>query len=190
MENLWSFLVAKDHELFFLINNFLGEVPGLQYLLGWPTFFGEAYLLLPFVALFLWTWDRQRWWKVFLVVLAAFLISTAIVQLIKIPLNRQRPYGRFFQDYLMGNKIIYVYFQRLLTRSFPSGHTTTITAVTVSINLIYRHRVWWLYSGILWIALTRIYVGAHFPSDVLAGIPIGIGGAFFAYSAARRLKLI
>jgi undecaprenyl-diphosphatase len=69
--------------------------------------------------------------------------------------------------------------------SFPSGHTITAFAVTVSLGLFYSD----LLAGLLFVAasvaLSRILLGMHFLSDVLAGAVVGAG---LGYGAAFLLR--
>jgi undecaprenyl-diphosphatase len=57
--------------------------------------------------------------------------------------------------------------------SFPSGHTITAFAVTVSLGIFYPH----LLPGLLFVAgsvaVSRILLGMHFLSDVIAGAALG-----------------
>lgn len=57
--------------------------------------------------------------------------------------------------------------------SFPSGHTITAFAVIVPIMLFYPHLTAFLLFLAISIALSRIVLGMHFLSDVLAGCLIG-----------------
>ncbi|KZK82213.1 phosphatidylglycerophosphatase B [Pseudovibrio sp. Ad13] len=66
--------------------------------------------------------------------------------------------------------------------SLPSGHSTTAGALIVALALIAPRLRWLLAVVGLWIAASRVIVGAHYPSDVVAGIIIG--GAF-SYCCAR-----
>jgi hypothetical protein len=67
--------------------------------------------------------------------------------------------------------------------SFPSGHLTRAAVVIASLTLVAfrsRWRTALVVAGcLLLVALTvsRIYLGAHYPSDVLAGALVGIGVA-------------
>lgn len=68
--------------------------------------------------------------------------------------------------------------QRLVTEnsySFPSGHAMASSALALSVVLICwptRYR-WWAVAGaavyMVGVAFTRLYLGVHYPSDILAG---------------------
>lgn len=66
--------------------------------------------------------------------------------------------------------------------SFPSGHATTAGALIVASALVAPKIRWLLVVVGLWIAGSRVIVGAHYPSDVVAGLVLG--GAF-SYCCAR-----
>ncbi len=66
--------------------------------------------------------------------------------------------------------------------SFPSGHSTTAGALAMALALLFpRFRYPFLALGVF-VALTRNFVGAHFPSDVCAGF---LFGAVFTWLYAR-----
>jgi membrane-associated phospholipid phosphatase len=73
--------------------------------------------------------------------------------------------------------------------SFPSGHAANVFATLVAIGLIFpRARpALWIYAVV--IAMSRVIVSAHYPSDVLAGAAFGAFGAILVrdWFAARRL---
>jgi undecaprenyl-diphosphatase len=52
--------------------------------------------------------------------------------------------------------------------SFPSGHVTNNTAIAVCLTLFYRRHGWLYWIIAAAIGYSRIYLGAHWPSDVLA----------------------
>ena len=67
--------------------------------------------------------------------------------------------------------------------SFPSGHTTSTFAVLSFLVFKFRHEFWsvvLILFGIV-IGFSRIYVGVHYPLDVLAGCIIGVLSAYFVY---------
>jgi membrane-associated phospholipid phosphatase len=73
--------------------------------------------------------------------------------------------------------------------SLPSGHATTAFSVLVAFGTLWprARTVLWIYA--LAIAMSRIAVTAHYPSDVLAGALVGTLGALLVrhYFALRRL---
>ena len=59
--------------------------------------------------------------------------------------------------------------------SFPSGHMTNNTVIAVSFTLFYRRRgrLYWIITA--GVGYSRIYLGAHWPSDVIATLFLAIG---------------
>jgi membrane-associated phospholipid phosphatase len=76
--------------------------------------------------------------------------------------------------------------------AMPSGHATAASAAALAIGAIWpRARApMWIYAGV--IAVSRVAVHAHFPSDVIAGAFVGIFGAVVVrnWFAARRLAFV
>jgi undecaprenyl-diphosphatase len=64
--------------------------------------------------------------------------------------------------------------------SFPSGHTITAFAVSVSLGQFYPELAYGLFFCAISIAASRVLLGMHFLSDVLAGSVIGAALAFGA----------
>src|ERR1017187_7317277 len=62
--------------------------------------------------------------------------------------------------------------------SFPSGHTITAFAVALSLSLAYPEMAVGLLFCAVSVAISRILLGMHFLSDVLAGATIGAALAF------------
>lgn len=67
--------------------------------------------------------------------------------------------------------------------SYPSGHASTAFGVAIILGLTYRKRRWWLIglSAATLIAFSRLYLGLHYPSDILGGAILGaaIGAACY-----------
>jgi len=74
--------------------------------------------------------------------------------------------------------------------SFPSGHATTAFAVAIVVGLAYKKMRWW--SGALLlatlIALSRLYLGHHYPSDLFGGAVLGgaVGAACYGLVGVSR----
>jgi len=75
--------------------------------------------------------------------------------------------------------------------SFPSGHSTASMAAAVVLfcKLPRKYGVPALVLGIL-ISLSRLYVGVHYPTDVLAGVLIGCFGAWAAIQIVDKIEKV
>ncbi|RYU95514.1 phosphatase PAP2 family protein [Emticicia agri] len=74
--------------------------------------------------------------------------------------------------------------------SFPSGHTTAAFAAATSLSLTARK--WYVtIPAFLWagtVAYSRLHLGVHYPTDVLAGALIGAGSTWASYKINRWLQ--
>lgn len=76
----------------------------------------------------------------------------------------------------------------LLRNSLPSGHATFVAALASSLG---RHRDWrwnlplWLF--VILVCWSRIYVGAHYPLDVIAGSLVGAFAGMAAWTAWEKI---
>jgi membrane-associated phospholipid phosphatase len=73
--------------------------------------------------------------------------------------------------------------------SFPSGHATDAFAAATAIGVLWPQARPWMWTYAVIIAVSRVVLTAHFPSDVLAGAIVGVTGAVLvrAWFASRRL---
>jgi undecaprenyl-diphosphatase len=75
--------------------------------------------------------------------------------------------------------------------SFPSGHAaTSFAAATVLSTLVSRRGRISLYALATLIALSRVYVGVHYPADILAGALLGLLVGTLIVAAAGRVRAL
>jgi len=63
--------------------------------------------------------------------------------------------------------------------SFPSAHATNFFALATFFALFYPRYKWWYFSTAFIVGLSRVFVGVHYPFDVLGGFILGVLCAFF-----------
>ena len=76
------------------------------------------------------------------------------------------------------------------TYSFFSGHSSSSFSVTTAVVLFLRRRFKWCWVFYLWPLLfvfSRIFVGVHFPVDIIVGATVGVLSALFFYMLYVRL---
>ncbi|AYN66969.1 phosphatase PAP2 family protein [Euzebyella marina] len=70
------------------------------------------------------------------------------------------------------------------TYSFFSGHSSSSFSITTLIVLFLKDRFKWSWLFYIWpilFVMSRIFVGVHFPVDIIVGSAVGIASAFFFY---------
>lgn len=97
--------------------------------------------------------------KMILILIVVVIIS----QIIKFVVMRPRPYTELSSLVLLSLGT---------DPSFPSGHTTISTAM--SYVLFKEYNKWYLLLIPVIVALSRLYIGVHYPSDVVGGFLLGI----------------
>jgi undecaprenyl-diphosphatase len=70
--------------------------------------------------------------------------------------------------------------------SFPSGHAQSAFSAAIVLAELFRRLRWPLLVAAALVALARVYVGAHFPLDVLCGALIGVASGLGAVALRRR----
>ena len=75
-------------------------------------------------------------------------------------------------------------------KSFPSDHTTIVTTLAIMSFFVAPSFLWFLavVCASILVALARVYVGVHYPRDIIAGIVSGV--AFFFIGGAAAFFLI
>lgn len=106
-------------------------------------------------------------------------LNTAITIGLKYSINRNRPY------------ITYPEIKPIETEntpSMPSGHTASAFNIATSLTLFYPK--WYVavpaYTWASGISYSRMYLGVHYPSDIIAGAILGSGTAWLTYYLNKK----
>lgn len=180
-----DFLIKLDKELFLFINLKLQNgffdflMPVLTEFKNWRILF-----ILIILAMLIFGRKKERICAILLLIILG--ITDASVNLwLKPWIGRVRPCNVFSEVHLLAGCSH--------SGSFPSSHAANIFGAGTILTFFYR-RVWiiWLSIALL-VSFSRIYVGVHYPLDVLAGafygILWGIGISTTLKSAIRSAPL-
>ncbi|MCB0457475.1 MAG: phosphatase PAP2 family protein [Flavobacteriaceae bacterium] len=172
-----------DRELFIYLNNLGSDVFDAFWLFvtkieSW-TFLYVIFLIL------IWKFYKKReaFWVTFFTIFT-FLISFGVKYITKTSVQRLRP-----NNVPELSETIRV-LQFPVDFSFFSGHAAVSFAVSSFLIFSLKKFTKWVYLFYLWpilFSFSRIYVGVHFPSDILAGTFIGFFIGYGMYVLQRRI---
>jgi membrane-associated phospholipid phosphatase len=115
------------------------------------------------------------------VTLAATAVNEGLTAVLKYSIRRDRPFATY-TDITKKSKAG--------SPSFPSGHTSSAFATATSLSLDYPR--WFViipsYTWAGTVGYSRMHLGVHYPSDVLAGAIVGAGSAFLTYFVNKKLN--
>ncbi len=163
-----------DLYFFKLINSLAGHLWPLDWFAVFFADYFGYFLILIVSILFL----RERNWKkriyFFSLAFLSLILSRGIIaEVLKFFINRKRP----FSVLEIAPLLKYEAYDKFM--SFPSGHAAFFFALALTV--FYFNKLWgWRFLAMATvISLARIFVGVHWPSDILAGAIIGLGSVFF-----------
>ncbi len=145
---------------------------------GWGTGIAQFALSLGLITAG-WAWRKQHLRQAGYAALIAAAMSSIVIALTKDFWVRPRPILALFDVRVVGGP--------LFVRSFPSGHSVTVWAASVAVCAFVPKLRLVLYPLAVLTAFSRVYVGAHYPLDVLFGSLLGaVTGAWAATFVPRN----
>lgn len=171
-------IISYDKQLLVYLNNLGSEsFDGV-----WLLITNQFYLAPIFLYIFYLLWKKIGWknlWIVLLFIALIIMVCDQTTNLFKYTFQRLRP---------VNDLEIKESLRILISRksfSFFSGHASNSMSTTLFIFLIFRK--YYKYAFLLFLfplifAYSRIYLGLHFPTDILTGYFVGaIVGSFFYF---------
>lgn len=148
--------------------------PITDHLMYYATWMGQAEVIIPVLAaLMLLPKYRNLWY--FSLATACNVLPALILQLLKTFFNKPRPM-HYFEDADWVHMVDH--WDRVFTRSFPSGHSEGALSFFcfLSLLLMHKYRAWGVVFFVLGITVcySRVYLAAHFFEDVYAGSMLGV----------------
>ena len=179
-QNLFSSLLSLDESLFLSINH-LPHTPLTNALGLLLSGVGAAGIIWFLLGLFLFFREEKKDHWFFAPLFLAGGFSWFIVEVVLKPLAaRSRP-GLELGAIIVGSSLNDSY-------SFPSGHATIAFAMAVVLSKKEPKWRWMFYVLAVLISLSRIFLGKHFPLDVIIGGLLGLGIGYFSLNLAKRVK--
>lgn len=173
---LFEILQSLDEDIFHALNQ-AGSNAALDVLMTAFTIMGVSFVMATFV-IALWLRDRKDFAIDYLVLIA---FVSVLAEVIKVVTDRQRPF-----DVLPNiNTISLLGFTSASGPSFPSGHAARAFAVAALLSFGRGPRTYVVSFALAsCISVSRVYLGLHWPSDLLFGALLGIIAAFLIESCA------
>ncbi|TVP41802.1 Undecaprenyl-diphosphatase [Candidatus Nitrosocosmicus arcticus] len=178
-----NFLLDSDNTLFLIINN--SHYQFLNQFMMYLTLYGrEVFWVL--VILFLLIFGKENGRKTTMFILVTMIILVPIGMMAKEIIERLRPIVPE-ADFLMLADSEY---------SFPSGHALMVSAGATITLILFRDSRKELAISVLLVVeaalvcFSRVYVGGHYPLDVLGGILLGVGISFVFIWKEKWLKML
>jgi len=108
------------------------------------------------------------------------IIAAGATEVMKLIFDRERPYQKYDDVYP------YKYEDG---KSFPSGHASLAFATATSVSLIYKK--WYIvvpsYVWACGVGYSRLYLGAHYPTDIIGSAVTGVGSAFLSHWVSKKI---
>jgi membrane-associated phospholipid phosphatase len=175
--------IDREVQAFFISH----RAPALTSFMGVATYFGDSSVVLIVVLILglLWSW-QTRAINLLAVLVGAYVGARIIETAVKILTHRPRPPT----EEAIGE------FTRF---AFPSGHATYASAVYGTVAVLAIASLGWNKRRVIWtvaiclitvISLSRLYLGAHWLTDVLGGAILGAAWAMCLVTTTRTLELI
>ena len=152
--------------------------PFLDGLFQFITMFGEEAILIPLIAVIYWSFNKKMAEYIAYASLTSVLVNGAIKDIFK----AKRPIGE------PGIRSLRV--ETATGYSFPSGHTQGTASFWSAIAIYLKKNYMYGISGliIVLVAISRLYLGVHYPKDVLFGAIFGILTSFITYKLFNKVN--
>ncbi|MCZ7397349.1 MAG: phosphatase PAP2 family protein [Candidatus Methanoperedens sp.] len=172
--SILTYLESVDHSIFLDINQditnpfFDAVFPGLRVF---------TYVFWLILIVYFWT-KKER--KLALLITVGIAAGALFTYPLKFLIDRARPYDQITDTRLLT--------PTELDPSFPSGHAEMSFLAATVISRFHPEYSKYLYAFSFIVALSRIYVGVHFPADAIGGIIVGIIIGKLMIMVARRKR--
>jgi undecaprenyl-diphosphatase len=168
---MFEFIQQVDVTLFYLFNTTL-QNPFFDWLMPFVTekthWFPVWFIVIVFL---IWKGGRKGRIAVILIIPLIFMSDQLSAGLFKPLFARTRP--------CVALSGVHLLVPMTRSYSFPSAHAANFAALATFFALFYPRYKWFYFGIALLVGLSRVFVGVHYPFDVLGGFILGVLCAIF-----------
>lgn len=165
-----------NQALFFQIFNLSHKI----FLLDQVMIFGAVFLIfITFLLTIILTVKGKSQEKIaFLLIILGVIVAEVLIFIIHLIYFKSRPFVIFPIQPLV---------QHAADAAFPSGHTTIMAVVAFAYTFAKSKWAPLFLILMLWVGFARIFVGVHYPLDILGGIIVGFISVFITWQIKNRV---
>lgn len=141
----------------------------LDVLMNTISLFGEILIPLAVITIIYWCIDKKKGFVITLSILTALMTTQIVKSIVRYP----RPF-QAYPELIQGDRI-----STATGYSFPSGHSTLSSSFYPALYLAFRTKALLVIAIVLTIMVpvSRLYLGVHWPMDVICGTIIGLSSS-------------
>jgi len=180
-----EFILINNTELFYAINYI--NSPFLDWLMPIISDFGNLIVWF-FICAILFIFGGEKGKHVAILAILALILSSIAVGVLKYVVSEPRPFVTLENVRVLTDEALGYY------TSFPSGHTSGSFAFAVVVGLKYKIKylgnlrlIYPLLIYAVVVGFSRIYIGVHYPFDVIVGAVIGVISAVIVLKLEKKI---
>ncbi len=151
--------------------------PFFDFFFELSTILGEELLIIPLLAILYWTINKKFGEYVGFAIFTSFMANNLLKDIFKLPRPQSEQGVRILRQHTATGY------------AFPSGHTQGAATFYSAIAIAFKNKMLTITVGIIivLVALSRLYLGVHFPKDVIVGLLLGVAIAWGCYILFEKM---
>ncbi|MFZ5800643.1 MAG: phosphatase PAP2 family protein [Candidatus Omnitrophota bacterium] len=175
---MYRLIESFDKTLLDIFNKDLKH-PVFDFLFPLITRLGEVVVFIP-LCLGLFFLKKKRGRRAAALLIITYIVSHIVFLGLKRLAHRPRPFLVYPDLNVIGTVPPF--------SSFPSGHVAMTTALAVVLGSKYEDLQWLMWIIVALVAVSRMYMGLHYPIDVVGGAAVGLGVGYLVLYGERKFS--